>query len=174
MPVQPLEPPAKPIMSEERQVPAQFQAPAADYDRFMGRYTPALATALAGAAGIQPGMRVLDVGCGPGRHAHALGRRGIEVVGVHTSERFVDLARQDAMAIVAEQHSDRLTGPAQENTGKAAAKNDLRQRVPRRRGEGHSIPVALRVSASVFLTPSRLLCRFSSPGRRVYACEILL
>ena len=25
------------------------------------------------------GMRVLDVGCGPGRHAHALGRRGIEV-----------------------------------------------------------------------------------------------
>ena len=26
-------------------------------------------------------MRVLDVGCGPGRHAHALGRRGIEVVG---------------------------------------------------------------------------------------------
>ena len=24
-------------------------------------------------------MRVLDVGCGPGRHAHALARRGIEV-----------------------------------------------------------------------------------------------
>src|SRR5215467_8060387 len=66
MPVQPLEPPANPIMSEERQVAAQFQAPAGDYDRFMGRYTPALAGALADAAGIRPGMRALDVGCGPG------------------------------------------------------------------------------------------------------------
>ena len=27
-------------------------------------------------------MRVLDVGCGPGRHAHALARRGIEVLGI--------------------------------------------------------------------------------------------
>src|SRR5262249_19239570 len=60
------EPSAKPIMSAERQVSAQFQAPAGDYDRFMGRYTRALATALADAAGIQPGMRALDVGCGPG------------------------------------------------------------------------------------------------------------
>jgi SAM-dependent methyltransferase len=46
--------------------------------------------------GLAPGMRVLDVGCGPGRHAHALGRRGIAVHGVDISERFVDLARQDA------------------------------------------------------------------------------
>jgi len=75
MSVQPLEPPAKPIMSDERQAPAQFQAPAEDYDRFMGRYTPALATALAGAAGIQPGMRVLDVGCGPGGLTRELATR---------------------------------------------------------------------------------------------------
>ena len=27
--------------------------------------------------GLQPGMRVLDVGCGPGRHAYALAERGI-------------------------------------------------------------------------------------------------
>jgi SAM-dependent methyltransferase len=45
-----------------------------------------------------PGMRVLDVGCGPGRHAHALGRRGVSVLGVDISERFIDLARQDAPA----------------------------------------------------------------------------
>jgi len=46
--------------------------------------------------GLRPGHRLLDVGCGPGRHAHALGRRGIEVVGVDISERFVELARHDA------------------------------------------------------------------------------
>jgi len=46
--------------------------------------------------GVVPGMRVLDVGCGPGRHAHALGRRGVEVHGVDISQRFVDLAREGA------------------------------------------------------------------------------
>ena len=44
----------------------QFAAPAEHYDRFMGRYAPTLASALADAAQVQPGMRVLDVGCGPG------------------------------------------------------------------------------------------------------------
>lgn len=48
------------------------------------------------ALGLVAGMRVLDVGCGPGRHAHALGRRGIEVHGVDISERFVGLARRGA------------------------------------------------------------------------------
>lgn len=46
--------------------------------------------------GVRPGDRVLDVGCGPGRHAHELARRGLEVVGVDISERFVDIARHDA------------------------------------------------------------------------------
>lgn len=51
---------------------------------------------LVDALGLAPRVRVLDVGCGPGRHAHALGRRGIEVHGVDISERFVALAREDA------------------------------------------------------------------------------
>lgn len=46
--------------------------------------------------GLAAGQRVLDVGCGPGRHAHALARRGIEVVGVDISQAFIDLARADA------------------------------------------------------------------------------
>jgi cyclopropane fatty-acyl-phospholipid synthase-like methyltransferase len=47
---------------------------------------------------LTPGMRVLDVGCGPGRHAHALADRGIVVHGVDISERFVKLAREGAPA----------------------------------------------------------------------------
>jgi SAM-dependent methyltransferase len=43
-----------------------------------------------------PGMRLLDVGCGPGRHAHAFARAGLEVVGVDISQRFVDLAAEGA------------------------------------------------------------------------------
>ncbi|MCU1373359.1 MAG: putative methyltransferase [Actinomycetia bacterium] len=47
---------------------------------------------LVDALGLGPGSRVLDVGCGPGRHAHALARRGIAVHGIDISQRFVDLA----------------------------------------------------------------------------------
>ena len=46
--------------------------------------------------GLSPGMRVLDVGCGPGRHAHELARRRIACHGVDISQRFVDLARDGA------------------------------------------------------------------------------
>tara|TARA_B100000700_G_scaffold303878_1_gene375913 strand:+ start:11059 stop:11826 length:768 start_codon:yes stop_codon:yes gene_type:complete len=45
---------------------------------------------------LAPGARVLDVGCGPGRHAHELARRGFEVVGIDISETFVELARSNA------------------------------------------------------------------------------
>ncbi|HUS61734.1 MAG TPA: methyltransferase domain-containing protein [Acidimicrobiales bacterium] len=48
--------------------------------------------------GLAPGMRVLDVGCGPGRHAHALAVLGVEVVGLDISQRFVDLATEHAPA----------------------------------------------------------------------------
>ena len=49
---------------------------------------------LVDALGLEPGMRVLDVGCGPGRHAHALARRGIAVHGIDISQPFVDLATE--------------------------------------------------------------------------------
>src|SRR3954469_24093478 len=45
---------------------------------------------------LRPGMRVLDAGCGPGRHSLALARRGIAVVGVDASPDFVELARSEA------------------------------------------------------------------------------
>jgi SAM-dependent methyltransferase len=51
---------------------------------------------LVDALGLEPGMRVLDVGCGPGRHSLALTRRGFDVVGVDHSAEFIRLARDAA------------------------------------------------------------------------------
>ena len=45
---------------------------------------------------LEPGARILDVGCGPGRHAHELGRRGFVVHGVDISQTFIDVALADA------------------------------------------------------------------------------
>jgi SAM-dependent methyltransferase len=44
----------------------EFTATADKYDRWMGRYTRSLAPLLVEAAGVEPGMKVVDVGCGPG------------------------------------------------------------------------------------------------------------
>ena len=45
---------------------ATFRTPAEAYDRHIGRYGGELARALIAAAGVRPGDRALDVGCGPG------------------------------------------------------------------------------------------------------------
>lgn len=45
---------------------ASFNTSAQAYDRHVGRYGRELARALIAAAGVQPGRRALDVGCGPG------------------------------------------------------------------------------------------------------------
>jgi SAM-dependent methyltransferase len=42
------------------------------------------------------GARILDVGCGPGRHAIALAERGYEVTGIDVSRRFLELAAASA------------------------------------------------------------------------------
>lgn len=48
------------------------------------------------ALALVPGERVLDVGCGPGRHARLLAEAGLEVVGVDISATFVELAADGA------------------------------------------------------------------------------
>ncbi|MGI9053168.1 MAG: class I SAM-dependent methyltransferase [Ilumatobacteraceae bacterium] len=63
------------------------------------------------ALGLRPGERVLDVGCGPGRHAHDLARRGIVVHGVDISQPFVDLALADAPPGVTFERLDARTLP---------------------------------------------------------------
>lgn len=57
---------------------------------------------------LQPGQRVLDVGCGPGRHALELARRGIKVVGVDASCEFLALAREHAAADGLDAHFELL------------------------------------------------------------------
>ena len=54
---------AHPADPDER---ALFAVAADGYDRLMGRYLPTLGPVFAQAAGVGAGMRVLDVGCGPG------------------------------------------------------------------------------------------------------------
>ena len=46
---------------------------------------------------VKPGARILDVGCGPGRHSHELARRGFLVHGIDISQAFVDLATSNAV-----------------------------------------------------------------------------
>jgi ubiquinone/menaquinone biosynthesis C-methylase UbiE len=74
----------------------QFTAPAEHYDRFMGRYGPTLAAALADAAGIEPGMRTLDVGCGPGALARELAARvgNANVAAIDPAPQFAEACRE--------------------------------------------------------------------------------
>lgn len=60
------------------------------------RGTPQEVDFLIGALGLEPGMTVLDVGCGPGRHSIGLARRGIGVIGVDISNTFVEVALESA------------------------------------------------------------------------------
>ena len=73
----------------------QFTAAAEGYDRFMGRYLPTLAVAFADAAAVRAGMRVVDVGCGPGGLTGELaGRVGADnVAAIDPAPQFVAACR---------------------------------------------------------------------------------
>ncbi len=47
---------------------------------------------------LQPGSAILDLGCGAGRHAIELARRGYRVVAVDVSATLLDHARHEAAA----------------------------------------------------------------------------
>ena len=71
-----------------------FDVAADAYDQFMGRYSRLLSPQLADLAGIQPGQRVIDVGCGPGALTAELVERvgPATVAAVDPSESFVTAA----------------------------------------------------------------------------------
>lgn len=72
-----------------------FRASADAYDRHVGRYGTPLASALIGFAGVEPGMRALDVGCGPGALTAALAEPlgTASVRAADPSEPFVEACR---------------------------------------------------------------------------------
>jgi ubiquinone/menaquinone biosynthesis C-methylase UbiE len=74
---------------------AKLFASADAYDRYIGRYGPGLAEALMAFAGVERGMRALDVGCGPGaltaKLAELLGRESVSAA--DPSEPFAEACR---------------------------------------------------------------------------------
>lgn len=72
-----------------------FRSPAEAYDHHVGRCGAELAAGLIGAAGIRPGQRVLDVGCGPGPLTGALADLlgAGNIAAVDPSEPFVEACR---------------------------------------------------------------------------------
>jgi SAM-dependent methyltransferase len=70
---------------------------------------------LVDALALAPGARVLDAGCGPGRHSLELARRGINVVGVDASPDFIALARNAAADLPVEFYEGDIRALAYEN-----------------------------------------------------------
>jgi SAM-dependent methyltransferase len=87
-----------------------FDVSADAYGRFMGSYSEQLAVMFADLAGIRPGQRALDVGCGPGALTAVLASRlgAGAVCAVEPSEQFAVAVRErlpgvDVRSLAAEQ-----------------------------------------------------------------------
>lgn len=89
-----------------------FQASGEAYDSFMGRYSRRLAPLFADAAGVAPGQRVLDLGCGPGALTGELVSRlgPAAVVAVDPSEPFVAACAHRHPGVVVRQGTAEETG----------------------------------------------------------------
>ena len=60
--------------------------------------TPVEVDQLVSLLSLPPGARILDLGCGPGRHSLELARRGFAVTGVDRTRPYLDRARKTAAA----------------------------------------------------------------------------
>jgi SAM-dependent methyltransferase len=75
-------------------VSGAFRVDGDAYDNFMGRYSTKLASLFADFAGVEGGMRVLDVGAGTGALTGELLRRGATVSAADPSPEFVAVLRR--------------------------------------------------------------------------------
>jgi SAM-dependent methyltransferase len=84
-----------------------FNVAAEAYDRFMGRFSRDLSAPMADLAGVTPGQRALDVGCGPGAlTAELVARLGPAAVSaIDPSSSFVAAARARNPGVHVEQAS---------------------------------------------------------------------
>jgi 2-polyprenyl-3-methyl-5-hydroxy-6-metoxy-1,4-benzoquinol methylase len=60
--------------------------------------TPAEVDAIASLLDLKPRVKLLDLGCGPGRHSLEFARRGFTVTGVDRTDDYLEVARQRAQS----------------------------------------------------------------------------
>jgi SAM-dependent methyltransferase len=83
---------------ERHRLRASFDATAELYDRSRLVAPRRLFDDLVSLAGLEPGARLLELGCGTGQATGPLAERGFEVVGLELGESLADLARQNLAA----------------------------------------------------------------------------
>jgi SAM-dependent methyltransferase len=98
---------------------------------------------------------VLDVGCGPGRHVHALARRGVLAVGVDVSPVAVALARRRGATVLEASIFDRLPGAGSWRTSLLLDGNI---------GIGGRPDALLRRLAALLAPGGRVLVELDPPG----------
>jgi SAM-dependent methyltransferase len=98
---------------------------------------------------------VLDVGCGPGRHVHALARRGVLAVGVDVSPVAVALARGRGATVLEASIFDRLPGSGRWRTALVLDGNI---------GIGGRPDALLRRLAALLVPGGSVLVELDAPG----------
>ncbi|MGB0091042.1 MAG: methyltransferase domain-containing protein [Solirubrobacteraceae bacterium] len=77
-----------------------FNEIADEYDRHRPAYPDALIDRACEVAGLAPGARVLEIGCGTGQLTRSLLARGLRVIAVEPGERLIARARDQLQAPV--------------------------------------------------------------------------